>query len=952
MGGNIINQKEENKTNLSMSLESAKLGTGAIIINGDVSELYYDDRMRDIIGVSDDMSPSKCYDFVVRNFDLASRKKLFLFLKKMISGENAEFEGLYHNPVKGDIYVRCMGRRSNEDLKDGKICIYGCFQDITELHTEKRHMQEALLFSQLLAHDYVNIYIVNPKDETVEVRKQDGYVVEDVENGSFEKFPYDVTWKKYIDSCVHPSDRYKLYQAGRLDEVLKNLEDKAEYTYNYRTVNNGLQYYQFKFMPLGDGRILAGFRNIDELIKTEKEKARISREHLFNELQEYNKVIDTLGEEYVNIYSININTNTMYVLKQKGYHAVDVLDGSTYRGFEWNKEWQHYVNTIVHEEDRKYLLSAGRVEKVISKLKENYDYSKSYRTVRDGKIVYYQVRFVMFDEATIIACFRDINDLINREFEHRRIVAETKAVKEALNQAEIANKAKTVFLNNMSHDIRTPMNAIIGFTSLAYNNIEDVNKIRNYLDKIRTSSNHLLALINDVLDMSRIESGKVTIQVKDESLSKIIHDIKNIIQSDAKKKHLNLFFDIINVKDEQIICDELRLRQVLINCLNNAIKFTPENGTVGLRVEQKACSIPNHALYEFAIIDTGIGIEREFIEHVFEPFSREENIVVNGIQGTGLGMSITKSIVDMMDGKIKVESEKNFGAKILISVAFEKSVNNVENKETHIFNSLKALAIDVNSESCDNLVSMLNEIGVDTDWAMSEEESFEKLREANKNELPYSLYLLDELTDSFGGIDTARKIREEVGSKPYIILLTSSDIPEIEQCAKEAGVTILCDKPMFMSDLNKTLELIIYGKNNQEAEKVQDIKLDGLKLLLVEDNELNRELACENLQEFGAKVDTAADGLMALEKMKSASQDTYDIILMDIQMPLMNGYEAAAAIRNLPDKNKARIPIIALSANAFEEDRKKSLECGMNEHVAKPIDIDVLVKVIDSIMRS
>ena len=545
---------------------------------------------------------------------------------------------------------------------------------------------------------------------------------------------------------------------------------------------------------------------------------------------------------------------------------------------------------------------------------------------------------------------------------HRNAVAATeKAVERAvleekLHKAEAAERAKTIFLSNMSHDIRTPMNAIIGFTTLAQTNLDKRERVQEYLGKILSSSNHLLSLINDILDMSRIESGKLNIEEKECSISDIFRDMRNIIQTQMQTKQLNFFMDTLDVVDEDIYCDKLHVNQVLLNLLSNAIKFTPAGGSVSLMISQKPGAPKGFGAYEIRVKDTGIGMSSEFAKHIFEPFERERNSTVSGIQGTGLGMAITKSIVDTMGGTIQVETEQGKGTEFIINLRFRLQAAPKQVESIPELEGMRALVVDDSFSTCDSVTKMLSQIGLRAEWTMHGKEAVLRARQAVEMEDEFFAYIIDWALPDLSGLEVVRQVRAIVGEKAPIIILTAYDWSVIEDEARQAGVTAFCNKPLFISDLRDTL-VTAMGKDDQVQEQnsvlpatSEDLK--GLRLLLVEDNELNREIAEELLLESGFEIETAEDGSVAVEKVKASEPGYYALILMDIQMPIMNGYEATRAIRRLSDPGLSTIPIIAMTANAFDEDRKKALDSGMNAHVAKPIDVEKLMSALQTLLAA
>ena len=526
------------------------------------------------------------------------------------------------------------------------------------------------------------------------------------------------------------------------------------------------------------------------------------------------------------------------------------------------------------------------------------------------------------------------------------------ALSDAVAAAETANRAKSTFLSNMSHDIRTPMNAIIGFTTLAISNIDDKERVKDYLAKTLASSNHLLSLINDVLDMSRIESGKLHLEEVEVNLSDVLHDLKTIVSGQIYAKQLELYMDAMDVTDEDVYCDKTRLNQILLNLLSNAIKFTPAGGTVSVRVRQLAGQVRGCGQYEFRIKDNGIGMSPEFAKKIFEPFERERTSTVSRIQGTGLGMAITKNIVDMMGGTIEVQTEQGKGTEFIIRVPLRAQAEHRPVEKITELEGLKALVVDDDFNTCDSVTKMLVKVGMRAEWTLSGKEAVLRARQSIEMSDVYHAYIIDWRLPDMNGIEVTRQIRSLHDDTP-IIILTAYDWSDIEVEAKAAGVTAFCSKPMFMSDLRETL-MSALGQNQTDAaqellpQKNADFK--GRHILLVEDNELNREIAQEILREYGFRVDTAENGAVAVEKVCTAAPGSYDLVLMDVQMPVMDGYTATRKIRALDDPARAKIPILAMTANAFDEDRCNALESGMNGFLSKPIVIGDLVQELHKIL--
>ncbi len=675
-----------------------------------------------------------------------------------------------------------------------------------------------------------------------------------------------------------------------------------------------------------------------------------AKEQSNKEMSEQLAIVEALSHDYTNVFAVNEEKGTARIVKLEGY-VTNGLKKDSVEEQPYAPILEQYIRDRVHPEDRQYLTEAISLDKVREHLRDNNEYTGSYRIQADGENHHFQYTYVKVGEndieqnSFILVGFRNIDEMIRREQEQKEVLAE------ALAQAQYANNAKTTFLNNMSHDIRTPMNAIIGFTSLAVTHIDNKTQVQDYLGKIMTSSNHLLSLINDVLDMSRIESGKVKIEEKEVSLPDIMHDLKTIVQSDVKAKQLEFYIDTLDVVNETIICDKLRLNQVLLNILSNAMKYTKPGGMVSVRVIQTSEEQDDYASYEFRVKDTGIGMSPEFLKHVFEPFEREQTATVSGIQGTGLGLAITKNIVDMMNGTITVVSEEGKGSEFTVKFRFRVADNPAKSPRLEQLADLRALVVDDDVNTCVSVSKMLSAIGMHPDWTTLGKEALIRTEFALDQNEPYSAYIIDWLMPDMNGIELVRRIRRIIGDMTPIIILTAYDWTDIEEEAKEAGVTAFCSKPIFFSELRGVLAAPYMNQENSDETAVPELRFDGKKILLVEDNELNQEIAQAILENVGFIIDTADDGTVAVEMMKKMPADAYDLILMDVQMPIMNGYQATRAIRALDDPVKSAIPIVAMTANAFEEDRQEAIDAGMNGYVAKPINIEKLMETLKDILK-
>lgn len=523
----------------------------------------------------------------------------------------------------------------------------------------------------------------------------------------------------------------------------------------------------------------------------------------------------------------------------------------------------------------------------------------------------------------------------------------SRELENAVISAKNASRAKSAFLSNMSHDIRTPMNAIIGFTTLAISNIDDKEKAKDYMTKILSSGNHLLSLINDILDMSRIESGKIELDETETNLSEMLHDIRTIISGQIHAKHLELYMDATDVTDEDVYCDKARINQVLLNLLSNAVKFTSPGGVVSVRIFQIHNAPPGKGQYEIRIKDTGIGMSPEETAHIFEPFDRSSD--GSRIRDTGLGMAICRNIIEMMGGSIEVHSEPGKGTEFVISLALRLQTVEKNTGDIKELQGLKALIADDDFNTCDSAAKILMQVGMRSEWTLFGKEAVLRARKATDMNDPFHVYIIDWRLPDMNGIEVTRQIRS-TGDDTPVIILSAYDRADIEAEAKAAGVTAFCTKPMFMSDLCRAL-LNALGRQNTKEDvllpvDVTESDLKGRKLLLAEDNELNSEIAYDLLSEYGCIIDTAKNGSEALEKIAASKPGDYELVLMDIQMPVMDGYEATRRIRALKDIGLSSIPIIAMTANAFDEDRRKAAECGMNGFISKPVNMQEVLKAL------
>ncbi len=808
------------------------------------------------------------------------------------------------------------------ELTGGNFCVARHKVGVENEHMKKQ-IERSIGFFDAYSHVFVSTYYVDFSSGTYSVFKRESFFDE--------RYKQDNRWEQfddYIRSFIHKDDQEKLFQASRIQTMQTRLQKETRYAVVVRELlGNGMRWLRFEVNRGVDSNHAA----VSFMDVSQEEETKIELEQM--------GIIKALSRDFTEITQVDLEENTSVAFKSRG----EMVDDDRRKVHPYDQTWERIIETYVYPADRETFrekVSAAALERA---LKDTDALVVPFRATVDGEVHHYQVKFVTAsgDKRHLILGIRNADAEVKAEEERRKVL------QDALVAAEHANRAKTTFLNSMSHDIRTPMNAIIGFTALAAAHIDNKKQVADYLGKISVSSEHLLSLINDVLDMSRIESGKVKLDERETHLPDVLHDLRTIIQANVHAKQLELYIDTVDVLHEDIICDKLRLNQILLNLISNAVKFTKPGGTLSIRVIETGNAPDGYANYMFRVKDSGIGMSREFQKHIFEAFTREQTSTVSGIQGAGLGMAITKNIVDMMGGTISVESEIGKGSEFTVCLQFRISGSPPRCERIPRLVGLHALVADDDFNTCASVTRMLGKIGMRAEWTTSGKEAVLRAQLAMENDDEFSTYIIDWIMPDMNGIETVRRIRAIIGDSKPIIILTAYDWTDIEEEARAAGVTAFCSKPLFLSELREAL-LKPFGEEEETepAAEPPHQAFVGKRILLVEDNELNQEIAATILEEQGFSVDLAGDGTVAVEKMEAADAGQYDIILMDIQMPRMDGYEATRRIRALEDRAKANIPIYAMTANAFEEDRQKALDAGLNGHIAKPINIANLMTVL------
>ena len=731
---------------------------------------------------------------------------------------------------------------------------------------------------------------------------------------------------------LHPDDKDATLK--RLKAAIADTSNQTKYDVKYRLKMKDGEYQWFlanaEVTRRLDGtarRMVGVFMNIDR-----GERTAMQAERLIQDNEAQNQLIEgmvklvsrfavcNLEEDWYKFF--NISSNIKYA--PTGHYT------------ELVKEIGEKFKPITESESIENIFSC---ETIRAELREKDDiYRFEYCTKNENKYKSCAIIPLKWNEdkvEKVLLIAQDITQekLLELDSKH--------ALQDAYEAAERANKAKTEFLSNMSHDIRTPMNAIVGMTAIAGANIENKERVLECLSKITQSSRHLLGLINEVLDMSRIESGKIDLTDEEFNLSDLVENLITMVQPELEAHSHEFEVKIKDIEHEAVCGDSLRIQQVFTNIMSNAVKYTPNGGKITFSITERPTQFPEVGCYEFVIEDNGVGMSPEFQKILFDPFTRVDDKRISRIQGTGLGMAITKNIVKMMNGHIDVESELGEGTKFIVTIFLKLRETEKEYIEELV--DLPVLVVDDDKDCCESAVDILKEIGIDGEWVTSGEKAVEEVVERHERKEDFFAVIMDWKMPGMDGIETTREIRKHVGNDVTIIVLSAYDISDIEMEARAAGVDGFIAKPLFRSRLTATLKNLVNEEHeNAEREYLSEIAendYSGKRILLVEDNELNSEIAQEILSMTGAQIETAENGKEALEKIERSPAGYFDLVFMDIQMPVMNGYEAASAIRALGKPKGNRIPIIAMTANAFAEDVLMAKNVGMNEHIAKPLDM-------------
>ena len=878
---------------------------------------------------------------------LLSDKMTFYFNYRVFRGDQIQYfqcQLVKPNQEKNEFVIgfKNINEEKNQELAQQRKLE----EAFAALEKTNKALEEEMAISGALSQEYHSLFKIDVQTGKMSLYRTDGIGMEtELLEELMEMGSYEEVLSQYIDHFIVPEDRDRIRESSGLGVLMERVPDVGLYKQGYRRYVNGvISYYEMNVVKMVDSNgtitFILGMRDVDEEMRRQLKQTR--------EMETQREIIEGLGSEYYSVLLVDPDEDTVTCYRAKDKEGRAIEDYFNKHNNCWSKGIESYAKELISEGSRSEFLEKLSLEHI---REDGQDYSFTYEKLNDGGVVYLQARVAFVQERdgsfAVVVGTRNVDDLIKKERQQEM------ALQAAFDAAEAANKAKTDFLSNMSHDIRTPMNGIIGMTAIAAAHIDDKDRVKDSLQKITQASKHLLSLINEVLDMSKIESGKVQLIEEEFNLSDLIDNLFTITNSQIEEHHHELSVNISGVTHEAVIGDSLRIQKVFTNLMGNAVKFTPDGGKIQISITERPSNQAKVGCYEFIFEDNGIGMSEEFIDKIFEPFARAEDNYVNNIQGTGLGMPISRNIVRMMGGDIKVESKLGEGSRFIVTIYLKLQ----DTVEIHYdkFVNLDVLVADDDELSLESCCGMLNDLGMKAEGVSTGREAIKQVVLHHEQKRDYFACIIDWKMPDMDGIETTRAIRRQVGADVPIIIISAYDWPDIEQEARAAGANAFISKPLFRSRLAKTFSIFLGEEEHKELEEpihlLQSMELSGHRALLVEDNDLNAEIAAEILKNTGLEVERVIDGTEAIDKMTECEDGYYDIIFMDIQMPKMNGYDATRAIRAM-DRNYCRqIPIVAMTANAFAEDVQAAKTVGMNEHIAKPLDLKALSRTLNRWMK-
>lgn len=838
------------------------------------------------------------------------------------------------------------------DYSDDNQTVLICVKDVHERHQEGFALEESQIHHQEIIHALgelnFGIYLVDLQTGILNPVRTSPDVDKLLQSGIR-------TWEEVLAqtlSLFHPECREEMLDKYSFEALKKSMlagKEKSkllcqrmlEGNYHYVTVTA----YFHETQEEKKYAILA-IQDVDDATRQQIHRSQQQIEY-DKEKQESSEIINSLSSLFFSTYYMDIPSDTLQTITQQD-DVCEIIGDKT----DMTDVIDTYAEHFVHPDYREEYRATINKENFLKNLSEEHPFvAVEYRRIRktdDDFENYGWVRatVIMTEEkdgkpVKAIYVGQDITESKRREEQ------EQLALKEAFESAMHANASKSEFLSRMSHDIRTPMNAIIGMTSIATNHLDNPDRVKDCLNKITVSSKHLLSLINEVLDMSKIESGKINLAEEEFTLSDLIESLLTMIRPTTQAKNQHLKFNIGNIEHEDLIGDVMRLQQVFMNILGNAVKYTPEGGDLEVSISEKVSKSYGYGCYEFIFRDSGIGMSEEYIKQIFEPFSRAEDSRVSKIEGTGLGMTIALNIVHMMNGSIQVESEPGKGSQFTVTVFLKQQDTNLPDVEQ--FANLPVLVVDDDEVACETTCELLESLGMRSEGVLNGKDAIDRVVKAHDSGEDFFAVILDWKMPEMDGVETTEAIRKVIGPDLPIIILSAYDWSTIEAEARQVGVNGFISKPLFKSRLVYLFKKVASGKQIEDPKQPEDSYeelFQGKRILLVEDNDLNREIAIEIIGDTGIQIESVADGKQAVDKYLEMGPNYYDLIFMDIQMPVMNGYQATEAIRNTDQADAKSIPIIAMTANAFVEDVIASKNAGMNEHVTKPLQIEELIACI------